>query len=106
MENLPPESASQLGSLYYYYYATQVLHHLEGSDFDLWNHRMREHLIRLQESDGHAEGSWNPAGADWGKQGGRLYATSLALMTLQVYYRHLPMYRPVHRTVRKIGSSP
>ena len=92
--------------MYHYYYATQVLHHLEGSDFDLWNHRMREHLIRLQESEGHAAGSWNPQGADWGKQGGRLYATSLALMTLQVYYRHLPMYRSVNRTATRIESKP
>jgi hypothetical protein len=36
-------------------------------------------------------------GAKWGEKGGRLYATSLALMTLQVYYRHLPMYRTLIR---------
>ncbi len=95
MENLPPESGSQLGAIYYYYYATQVLHHMEGSDFDLWNHRMREHLIRTQQKQGHQAGSWNPQGTDWGSRGGRLYATSMALMTLQVYYRHLPMYRYV-----------
>ncbi|MGO8750239.1 MAG: hypothetical protein ACLQNE_30210 [Thermoguttaceae bacterium] len=68
---------------------------MEGSDFDLWNYRMREHLIRTQEKSGHRTGSWNPAGTDWGAAGGRLYATSLALMTLEVYYRHLPMYRAV-----------
>ena len=95
MENLPPESGDQLGAIYYYYYATQVLHHMEGSAFDLWNHRMREHLIRTQGKKGHAEGSWSPEGADWGKQGGRLYTTSLALMTLEVYYRHLPLYRMI-----------
>ncbi len=94
-ENLPPESGNPLGPIYYYYYATQVLHHMEGSDFDLWNHRMREHLIRTQEKEGHKAGSWNPDGADWGKQAGRLYATSMAIMTLEVYYRHLPMYRPL-----------
>ncbi|MEQ8791716.1 MAG: terpene cyclase/mutase family protein [Pirellulaceae bacterium] len=97
MENLPPESSDKLGPIYYYYYATQALHHLEGPDFDLWNHRMREHLIRTQEKEYHQTGSWNPEGSDWGARGGRLYATSLALMTLQVYYRHLPMYRPVLR---------
>jgi hypothetical protein len=93
MENLPPDSGDQLGPIYYYYYATQVLHHMEGSSFDLWNHRMRELLIRTQEKKGHKAGSWSPEGADWGKQAGRLYSTSLALMTLEVYYRHLPMYR-------------
>lgn len=98
MANLPPESGEALGPIYYYYYATQVLHHLEGENFDLWNHRMREHLIRSQEKTGHAAGSWNPQGADWGQRGGRMYATSMALITLQVYYRHLPMYRHVKRT--------
>jgi hypothetical protein len=98
MENLPPESGTNLGAIYYFYYATQVLHHMEGADFDLWNYRMREHLLRSQEKEGHKAGSWNPQGTDWGGAGGRLYATSLALMTLEVYYRHLPLYRLVLRT--------
>ena len=97
MQHLPPESATKLGSIYYYYYATQVLHHMEGPNFDLWNHRMREHLIRTQEKSGHKAGSWDPNGTDQGKRGGRLYATAMALFTLQVYYRHLPMYRHVKR---------
>ena len=98
MENMPPEKGGSLGAIYYYYYATQVLHHMEGPNFDLWNHRMREHLIRTQEKSGHKTGSWSPQGTDQGHRGGRLYSTSMALMTLQVYYRHLPMYRPVRRT--------
>ncbi|MFV1968728.1 MAG: hypothetical protein ACC628_25195 [Pirellulaceae bacterium] len=100
MQNLPPESSDKVGHLYYYYYATQVLHHMEGSEFDLWNHRMREHLIRLQEREGHQAGSWNPEGATYGNRGGRLYTTAMAIMTLQVYYRHLPMYRAVSRRGR------
>lgn len=98
MENLPPESGTNLGAIYYYYYATQALHHMEGPNFDLWNQRMREHLIRTQEKSGHATGSWSPKGTDWGARGGRLYSTSMALITLQVYYRHLPMYRHVKRS--------
>jgi hypothetical protein len=95
MENLPPEKAASLGEAYYFYYATQVLHHMEGPEFDLWNSRMREHLIRTQETQGHKAGSWSPDGVDWGKAGGRLYATCMALITLEVYYRHLPLYRTV-----------
>lgn len=95
MQNLPPESGTSLGAIYYYYYATQVLHHLEGPHFDLWNHRMREHLIRTQQKSGHRAGSWNPEGVDHGARGGRIYSTAMALLTLQVYYRHLPMYRVV-----------
>ncbi len=94
--HLPPATGpvgGPLGAIYYYYYATQVLHHMEGEDFDVWNYRMREHLIRTQQRYGHKVGSWEAEGADWGEAGGRLYSTSLALLTLQVYYRHLPMYR-------------
>lgn len=97
MKHLPPASGDKLGAIYFYYYATQVLHHMEADQFDLWNHRMREHLIRTQETSGHAAGSWNPQGSDHGAKGGRIYSTSLAVMTLEVYYRHLPMYRPVRR---------
>lgn len=98
MQHLPPESGTSLGPIYYYYYATQVLHHMEGPNFDLWNYRMREHLIRTQEKTGHKAGSWNPQGTDYGARAGRLYSTAMALLTLQVYYRHLPMYRHVKRT--------
>ena len=97
-QHLPPESGNQLGEIYYYHYATQVLHHMEGADFDLWNHRMREHVIRTQEKEGHKAGSWSPEGTDWGSRGGRIYSTAMALLTLEVYYRHLPMYRPLKRT--------
>jgi hypothetical protein len=95
MKNQPPELAVSLGDMYYYYYATQVLHHLEGDDFDLWNYRMRQHLLATQEQEGEMAGSWGPEGVPHGDRGGRMYATSLALLTLQVYYRHLPMYRPI-----------
>ena len=97
MERAPPKSADALGPMYFYYYATQVLHHLEGEDFDAWNHLMREHILRLQVTSGDQEGSWSPQGVDEGQRGGRMYATAMALLTLQVYYRHLPMYRDVKR---------
>ena len=103
-QNLPPENATTLGQIYYYHYATQVLHHMEGPEFDLWNYRIREHLIRTQQKEGCKAGSWNPEGTDWGNRGGRLYATGLAIMTLQVYYRHLPLYRPIIRTATGGGT--
>ena len=98
MENLPPVGAGNVGPSYYYYYATQVLHHLEGKNWDYWNHRMRDHLIRTQEKEGHKKGSWSPDGSDWGSRGGRLYTTSLSLLTLEVYYRHLPLYRKLPKS--------
>jgi hypothetical protein len=78
--------------MYFNYYATQVLHHWGGDEWNRWNKVMREHLIVTQIRLGHATGSWDVADLH-GNMGGRLYMTSLALLTLEVYYRHLPLYQ-------------
>jgi hypothetical protein len=41
----------------------------------------------------HLKGSWSPAGDAHAGAGGRLMITSLSVLTLEVYYRHLPLYR-------------
>ncbi|MCC7476254.1 MAG: terpene cyclase/mutase family protein [Pirellulales bacterium] len=78
---------------YYWYYATQVLHHMEGNRWRNWNGQMRDLLPEHQEKRGKERGSWDPRGDRWGDAGGRLYVTCLSLYTLEVYYRHLPLYR-------------
>jgi len=78
-------------SLYYDYYATQVLFHWAGPEWETWNRKMREHLISTQEREGHPTGSWyfeSPQSA----AGGRLYNTAMATMILEVYYRFMPLY--------------
>ncbi|MCS7168036.1 MAG: terpene cyclase/mutase family protein [Gemmatales bacterium] len=82
--------------LYGWYYATQVMHHMEGKYFEEWNPNMRDLLIKLQEKADPAScnyGSWPPEYFDYGSHAGRIYSTSLCILTLEVYYRHLPMYR-------------
>jgi hypothetical protein len=78
--------------MYYNYYATQVLHHFAGDRWQAWNLKMRDGLVASQEKKGHARGSWfmNDPFVD---RGGRLYCTAMATMILEVYYRHLPIYR-------------
>jgi hypothetical protein len=78
---------------YYWYYGTQVCHHMEGADWQKWNAVMRQLLPEHQEKRGPERGSWDPRGDRWGNGGGRLYVTCLSLYTLEVYYRHLPIYR-------------
>jgi hypothetical protein len=80
-------------NVYYWYYATQVLHHMGGDDWDAWNNVMRELVPRRQVKDGKERGSWDPGGDRWGHHGGRLYTTCLSLFMLEVYYRHLPIYK-------------
>jgi hypothetical protein len=43
-------------------------------------------------------GSWDPLGTvpdKWGPHGGRIYVTALNLLSLEVNYRHLPIYDSV-----------
>ena len=80
--------------IYYYYYATQVMHHFGGEAWKNWNVKMRDFLVKTQDSDNKSPnfGSWSSAGDAHGSAGGRLMITSLNLLTLEVYYRHLPLY--------------
>lgn len=89
LDRLPDASETRI---YYWYYATQVMHHHGGEAWQAWNEAMRDTLIELQETHGHEAGSWSP-GNDHMATGGRLAATSLSICTLEVYYRHLPLYR-------------
>jgi hypothetical protein len=90
VKNLPSWSKR---NVYYWYYATQVLHHMEGDAWRQWNLVMRKMLPENQETRGRERGSWDPKGDRWGDAGGRLYVTCLSLYTLEVYYRHLPLYQ-------------
>ena len=94
MNNQPD---AETRNLYYWYYATQVMHNQPGPDWDTWNRKMRRILIDSQcKEDNCAAGSWDPNAptADtYGATAGRLYVTSLSALTLEVYYRYLPLYK-------------
>jgi hypothetical protein len=84
-------------NIYYWYYATMLLHNMRDKNWKKWNERVREELIALQvRGKGCDAGSWDPIEPTpdaWGNSAGRLYTTSLSLLTLEVYYRYLPLYR-------------
>jgi hypothetical protein len=81
-------------NVYYWYYATQVFHHVGGPLWEQWNLRMRDVLVDTQEKHGRHAGSWEPRG-DHASAGGRIYMTSLAVCSLEIYYRHLPIFRQI-----------
>jgi hypothetical protein len=81
--------------VYYWYYATQVMHHMGGDDWEEWNRVMRKALPAAQIKTGRESGSWSPAGDQFGYTGGRLFMTCLCAYMLEVYYRHLPIYQHV-----------
>lgn len=84
-------------NLYYWYYATQLIHNLEGPAWSQWNPLVRTALVESQAvGEGCDRGSWDPnhpAPDAWGKTAGRHFQTALSLLTLEVYYRYLPIYR-------------
>ncbi|MFO0260420.1 MAG: prenyltransferase/squalene oxidase repeat-containing protein [Planctomycetota bacterium] len=82
-------------NLYYWYYGTQVLHHYGGRPWETWNKAVRELLVGSQLKKGKHPGSWEPSQFEWGAQGERIFVTSLAVCTLEVYYRHLPLFEPL-----------
>ncbi len=92
IENLPDWDRSDRDA-YYWYYATQVCHHMEGKHWQAWNNVMRELLPQKQVKTGRERGSWDPSGFRWNSEGGRLFITCLSTYMLEVYYRHLPIYQ-------------
>ena len=81
--------------LYYWYYGTQVMHHYGGEEWKRWNAQMRDLMILLQVRKGRYAGSWSPTNFRWGSSAGRIYTTSLAICNLEVYYRHIPLFRQI-----------
>jgi hypothetical protein len=103
LKKRPP--AQGMAEFYYSYYATQVMHHVGGEPWDFWNlgpsgtgkDGMRDLLIKAQDNGSNPKktfqaGSWAPT-ASFHDGHSRVISTSMALLMLEVYYRHLPLYR-------------
>ena len=88
--NNPPGRQSM--NLYTWYYSTLALYQYGGEPWERWNGRLRDLLIAEQVTSGEYAGSWEPRD-QWGGYGGRIYSTAFATLTLEVYYRYLPLYR-------------
>ena len=78
-------------NLYYWYYATFGMYHLQGVYWERWNGALQQTLVASQQKRGSLAGSWDPDPV-WGGYGGRVYSTALAALCLEVYYRFLPLY--------------
>ncbi len=93
--NLPRLTDTDTRDTYYWYYATQVMFQLKGDYWKAWSERLHPILVNSQIQGGHWAGSWDPGGRVpdcWGAHGGRIYVTTMNLLSLEVKYRHLPIY--------------
>ncbi len=89
MQNLPRRSET---NFYYWYYGTLAMYQYGGKSWQDWNEQLRDQLIDAQRTSGDLAGSWDPRGP-WGSYGGRIFSTALATLSLEVYYRFLPLYQ-------------
>ena len=85
----------KLADYYYWYYGTYALFQATpdaaDSRWKRWNEAMKAALLdtqNLRDSKGTCkEGSWDPVDR-WSSEGGRIYSTAMAALTLEVYYRY------------------
>jgi hypothetical protein len=95
MKTLPSETAEF--NMYFYYYATRVLHFNEGEQWHIeWLPRMHDLLIKRQHGIKEPEavrGSWDTDKGISGTHWGRLGSTCMAILTMQEYYRFTPEVR-------------
>ena len=87
--------------MYAWYYLSQAKFHEGGGSWRRWNNQFAPQFVRSQNPDG----SWTSAGLAMasgvtGRENYHpVYATTLAALTLQVYYRFLPTYQPIEEQV-------
>lgn len=85
-------------AVYKNFYLSQALLQRGHRLWPRWNARNRDQLVAQQARIGHELGSWFFSDPDTAP-GGRLAHTALATLTLEVYYRLLPVFTrdAVHR---------
>lgn len=100
LQNLPRRSQTDL---YYWYYGTLAMYQQGGDAWQKWNTALRDNLVSEQRTDGDFAGSWDPR-APWGDYGGRVFSTALSTLSLEVYYRFLPLYQMGSKLEERTGK--
>ena len=84
-------------NIYYWYYATQLLHNMKGAKVGALEpedpRRPDRHAGQGRHVRTRELGPVPARPRSLGRHAGRLYLTSLSILTLEVYYRYLPLYR-------------
>jgi len=74
---------------YYWYYGSLAMFQVGGPRWKKWNESVKTALLDHQrrEKDRCEFGSWDPVDP-WSSEGGRVYATAINCLTMEVYYRY------------------
>jgi hypothetical protein len=81
---------------YYWYYGSLAMRQTQGIAWGKWNDQLKPILLQKQVQRGTNRGSWTPEGRrfQYDKVAGRVVTTAMAALSLEVYYRYLPLYSP------------
>jgi hypothetical protein len=95
MRQLPAWDGPQI-DFYAWYYEALALFQADGPKgalFTKWNASMVDALVKPQNTraTGCKYGSWEPVDR-WSCEGGRVYATAINTLTLEVYYRYANVF--------------
>jgi hypothetical protein len=87
-------------NFYYWYYATLANFQMGGEHWKSWNKKLLLGILVPNQRQGgpmdgsanDVDGSWDPVGGGGVGTGGRVMSTALGALSLEVYYRYLPVY--------------
>jgi hypothetical protein len=86
LKNLPEWKGGAI-DMRHWYFGSLALFQIGGEPWKAWNAALKTAIIDHQRKSGDERGSWDPAGR-WGAEGGRVFATAMMTMSLEVYYRY------------------
>lgn len=91
------------GTIYYWYYDTQTMFHHGGEMWNSWNKMFAPEMVKnqtvitkaIKDMQGRDVdiGYWKPPGGV-NKHTSIMFDTALCTLSLQVYYRYLPTFKP------------
>ncbi len=90
LADLPAWEANKT-DFYYWYYGSLAMFQVDGPkgvQWKKWSDAVVKALLGHQVATGCAAGSWDCKEEHWGFEGGRVYATAINALTLEVYYRY------------------
>jgi len=79
-------------NMYQIYYATLAMFQMGGHYWNEWNTAMKKILCDNQCKGGCEDGSWYVKNPVWYNHMGRLFHTAMGCLTLEVYYRYMPVF--------------
>jgi hypothetical protein len=83
--------------MYWWYYITHAMFQAGGSDWTYWNRQIQSTLVHNQLDDGRWPVPTLSEAENKDLSRSPVYATALGALTLEVYYRYLPLYDILER---------